>query len=81
MTKKTKTADELQAMVVALVRRNSEYSLVTPGKPYWHERDSEGCNWDLTSWTGKGLDVAEAANEIASEVRLLRKKYDLEFPS
>lgn len=77
MTRKIKSADEIQAMVVALVRRYPEFAVVTPGKPHWHERDSEGCNWDLTSWTGRELDVIEAANEIAAEVRILRKKYDL----
>jgi hypothetical protein len=50
-----------------------------PCKPYRHERDSDGCNWDVSKWTGSQMDVVAAASEIAADVRILRGKYDIEF--
>lgn len=77
MVKPPKTVDELHALIVALVRRYPEYSSVLPNRPYWHERDSDGCNWDLNSWTGPRDDVMAVAREIAEEVRYLRERYDI----
>ncbi len=80
MEKLLKSADELHSLIVALVRRYSEYSSVIPNKPYWHERDSNGCNWDLNSWTGPREDVIAVVKKITEEVRYLRGKYDIASP-
>ena len=80
MSKIFKSADELHELIVRLVRSYPEYALVTPGKPYWHERDTDGCNWNLNSWTGPAVYVATVASEIEAEVLRLRGKYDIVVP-
>ena len=80
MSKIVKSAEELHELIVTLVRRYPEYALVTPGKPYWHERDTDGCNWNLNSWTGPAVDVSTVASDIETEVLRFREKYDIVMP-
>ncbi len=80
MAKVQKTAEELHELILGLVRQNPDFNEIEPHKPYWHEPDADGCNWDLTSWSGSGLLVSEAAHSIQDEMRALRMKYDISEP-
>jgi len=75
--KKQKTIEELHEIIVGLVRANPEFNNVTPHKPYWHEPDEDGCNWDLSSWSGSEILVLEAADFIRADLIELRTRYDL----
>jgi hypothetical protein len=75
--KKIISKEELRDLIVELVRRNPDFVDVMPQYPYFHDRDSEGCNWNLVNWTGPAELAKEAKNFIAEEVVQLRLKYDL----
>jgi len=77
MNKKTKSADELHALIIDELRKKNEFDSVTPSKPYWHERDTSGRNWDLSSWRGYLIDVVEAKNFLEVFVNNLRDRYDI----
>jgi hypothetical protein len=75
--KKVISKIELHNLIVELVRRHPDFAEVMPNQPYWHERDSEGCNWDLVDWNGPIELAKQAKNFIEEEVAHLRLKYDL----
>jgi hypothetical protein len=75
--KKIISNEELHNLIIELVRRNPDFTEVSPNQPYFHERDIEGCNWNLVRWIGLTALAKEAKNFIAEEVVLLRLKYDL----
>jgi hypothetical protein len=76
--KPQKTVEELHEIIVGLVRANTMFNDVTPHKPYWHEPDKDGCNWDLSMWAGPALLVEDAAEFIRNDVLALRMKYDIQ---
>lgn len=75
--KKIISKEELHNLIIELVRRNPDFAEVMPNQPYYHERDSEGCNWNLVNWTGSAELAKQAKNFIEEEVVHLRLKYDL----
>jgi hypothetical protein len=75
--KKIISKEELHNLIIELVRCNPQFADVLPLQPYWHERDSEGCNWDLVSWYGPTELAKQAKYFIAEEVVQLQLKYDL----
>jgi len=77
MNKVMKNADELHKLIVEKLRENTEFNSVTPSKPYEHERDAQGCNWDLQNWKGDITDVRAAKKYLLEFVNLVRDKYDL----
>ena len=77
MIKNRKSSNELHALIIDELRRNNEFDSVTPSKPYWHERDTSGRNWDLSSWKGDLIDVVEAKSFLEVFVNNLRDRYDI----
>jgi hypothetical protein len=75
--KKIISKEELHNLIIELVRRNPDFAEVMPNQPYYHERDSEGCNWNLVNWIGPAELAKQAKNFIEEEVVQLRLKYDL----
>lgn len=80
MAKEVKSLDELRDMVEALVRKNPEYAEVRPLSAYWHERDKDGCNWNVSHWRGPDVLVSAAANAIGADAQKLRLTYDAPTP-
>ena len=78
MKKTIKTAEEIRQLVINELRINFDYNSITPQHPYWHERDAEGCNWDLVQWSGDKDDAINAKIYLQEFVNSLRTKFDIE---
>ena len=78
MKKPIKTAEEIRQMVFDELRLKSDYNSITPQRPYWHERDVEGCNWDLVNWSGDKDNAISAKIYLQEFVNSLRAKFDIE---
>ena len=76
----TKSLDEIRTLVVAEVRKCPEFDNVTPQHPYWHKPDKEGCNWDLSIWSGPVETVRRAQAAITPAVQELRRRYRAPMP-
>lgn len=82
MTKPVKTAQELNDLVAQLVNQipelvddlNNQPNLhVIPSPVYWHERDEEGCNWNIAG----GRNIGPYTTAIVGIVGDLRRKFDI----
>jgi hypothetical protein len=80
MTKEIRSLTELRNLVEAEVRKYPDFDEVSPLNAYWHERDGEGCNWDITHWRGPAFVAAAARNAIYTEVRRMQAHYDASEP-
>ena len=77
VSKPQKTAEELHNLIIQELRKNPEFNLVKPGKPYWHETDNNGCNWDISIWQGDVTDATEARNFLTPYILKLRISFDI----
>jgi hypothetical protein len=73
--RKNKTLEQLREMIEAEVRKYPDYVEVTPSRPYIHEPDEDGCNWDLTNWNGPAELVVLCKATITPAVRQMRAAY------
>lgn len=80
MLKEVKTLAELRALIESEVRKNPGFNDVVPLSAYWHERDADGCNWNVSHWSGPAHVVTAASNTIRPRATELRLKYDAPAP-
>lgn len=78
MEKTTKTSEEIRQLIITKLRENHDYDSVIPRHPYWHERDTEGCNWDLEKWSGDPKNTVEAKKYLQEFVDSLRLQCDID---
>jgi len=76
----SKSLDEIRSLIIDEVRRYPEFRDVTPQHPYWHEPDTDGCNWDLSIWQGPVEMVQRAKVAVTPAVQELRRKYRAPTP-
>lgn len=75
MQKQTKNLNELHQLVIAALRTNPKFDEVEPHRPYIHEVDDRGSNWDISSWQGPRHMAEEAKDYLMNEVTAMRTKY------
>lgn len=78
MEKSIKKSEEIRQLIITKLRENHDYDSVTPRQPYWHERDTEGCNWDLEKWSGDSKIAVNAKKYLREFVVSLRGQFDID---
>lgn len=77
MPKKVLPLAKLQELIQQLVDDHENFKdAVRVLTPQWHERDAEGCNWDVTYWSGGAELARNCRDTIEEDVRHLRRTFD-----
>lgn len=86
MAKPVRTVAQLETLITTRLRKVREVAddlradsslKVEIKNPYWHERDAEGCNWNIGHVSGTVSPYLAALNLIVTE---LRQSFDIQSP-
>jgi hypothetical protein len=80
MVRSIKTPEELREFLLAETAKHMDCKDSYFGGIYWHEPDEAGCNWQVSTSTGKDKDWSKCIEHILPFVRKLREDYNILDP-
>jgi len=69
--------EELNHLIREEMRKHTECARVPMRSVYRQERDSTGCNWDVSMGESDPADMAACRERIIATIRELRKQYNI----
>ena len=75
-TKPVKTLEELEQLVVAHLRANSDTAGIQSVRAYLHERDSVGANWNIYRFEAGASDPESCQSAIRKVTQRLRSEFN-----